>query len=893
MSENRCAWIAGIAAAILYFVTLDPSVSYWDCPEYVLTASLLEIGHPPGNPFWTLAMRVATIPFPRTMHAVVINSVSALFMAASAFLLVKTIYRLIILSRLRVRKRSALLASLMGGICFAMLDSTWFSAVEAEVYAMSTFLSILTVWLALLVAGTPPGGRRTRLEILTAYILGLSIGVHELNLLCIPVIALIWFFGRNPSPHQSIKAWGVILLSFAAVALILFGIMPGSLACAGFFELFATGRLSLPPFVGAIAFPFIAIGILILLIILFNRFDWPRLRTATWMVMMIFIGYSPVALLLIRGVASPPVNEAAPTDIFRLRRYVEREQYGTKPLFYGRTPYSRPMYSERFRPGNPFPDYSHYALEKGKPRMTMLLPDARVHYRSGFITHEDSAAYRRVVASGSGYILGDYAYTPVKTPELNMFFPRITESSPAMMESYAQWAGMTPEKMQKVPVSEVIDTLGNPAGKIGIDGKRSQKESLRPTYFQNLRFFVTYQLGYMYFRYLIWNFGGRLNDYNNYFILPFVLGLIGLVWLIVSRRHGRRVAAITTLLFLMTGPAIVVYLNQSPGEPRERDYAFIVSYMAYTIWVAFGILLLCRRRFAGETASILLVVLLAQNYRDHNRSGRCETREYASSILAGKERDIIFTYGDNFTFPLWYMQEVEGIAPEAAIIDVSYLAMPEYVGNLMRQGNKGVRLTAKEGDIAYGAYAFTRIPADADTTPIPLIDALRDLYSRREGEPKFSVSRVKLPGLTPEDSIVIDLRKLSGGSPLIPFRQLMMLDILATNLEQASPRPVSFLSHLKPEIRRATDGATRIEAFSDTYAPMLDSIGYTDRLHRSVAAIDAALRKTDPALGEAPAHYVDHVIKDQTLRQRIARKRAIQVLDSLERSIETKHNHIE
>lgn len=919
--DTLCAWIAAIAAAILYLVTLDPSVSYWDCPEYVLTASLLEIGHPPGNPFWTLAMRVATIPCPRAMHAVVINAASAIFMAASVFLLVKTIYRLITLARIRVRKRSALLASLTGGICFAMLDSTWFSAVEAEVYAMSTFLSILTVWLALLVADCPSGGRRTRLEILTAYILGLSIGVHQLNLLCIPVVALIWFFGRQHAPGQTLKAWGIIVASFAVVALILFGIMPGSLAAAGALEIFATETLSLPPFTGAIFFPFAVITVLVILIVIFSRLKLTRLRTSAWMTMMLFIGYSPVAILLIRGVASPPVNEAAPTDIFRLRRYVEREQYGTKPLFYGPTPFSRPMYSERFRPGNPIPDYSRYALEKGKPRMTMLLPDARVHFRSGFVSAEDSATLRHTLQSGRGYILGDYAYKQVMTPELNMLFPRITESSPSMMECYAAWAGMTPETMKKVSVSEVIDTLGNPAGRIGLSGERGKKESYRPTYLQNLRFFVTYQLGYMYFRYLMWNFSGRQNDvhstgekehgnfitgfpaiddamlgdqkklpkslttdnpgHHTYYLIPFLLGIIGLIWLIVSGRHGRRVAAVTAMLFLMTGPAIVVYLNQSPGEPRERDYAFIVSYMAYAIWVAFGILLLCKRRFVGEIGAIALVALLAQNYRDHDRSDRCETREYARAILAGKEGDIIFTHGDNFTFPLWYAQEVEGMAPNAAIIDISYLAMPEYVGNLMKQGDKGVRLTASEGDIAYGAYAFTRIPADADTVPIPLIEALRDLYSRKEGEPRFSVSRVTIPGLTTEDTIVIDLKKFNGGSPLLPFRQLMLLDILATNLQQSSPRPVSFLSHVKPEIRRATIGATRQEAFSETYSPHLDSIGYITRLRKSIDAIDKAREKTDPTLGTACRHYVDPVIKDQTLRQKIARTRAVELLDSV------------
>lgn len=981
-NARTTAFLASLLAFIIYVLTADSSVSYWDCPEYVFTASSMQIGHPPGNPFWTLAMRMATIPFPPAYHARVINICSGFLMALSVFFLARIIYRLVKFSlQGKMRKRfglsdnairsSASFAAFFASLSFAVLDSTWFSAVEAEVYAFSTFLTAFTIWLMLRWAEAEGKASRSRHLILIAYVLGLSIGVHQLNLLCIPVLALIFVFRRNPGKRVVLKSWLAILFSFLIVALILLGLMPGSVACAAAMELLCVNSLGLPYFSGVVLYPLfmalaawvcirfipeapaplLALSLSIFLflsgiftfhsnfplaflisiisaLLLLKLLSRRAILTSVWMLTMLWTGYSAVALILVRGYAATPVSEGAPADIFSLQRYISREQYGSKPLFYGATPYSKPMREERNNPGSTSPDYSRFVLIKEDPRFVPALPEPHLVSRSRFVSSADSGANKAVVSSGHGYLLSDYKFSRKTTPELDMFFPRITSGSPGMLESYADWSGMTSENMKRVEISTVIDSAGNPAGRLSDSGERIKETSLRPTYLQNLRFFLTYQAGYMYLRYLLWNFAGRQNDipstgeidhgnvitgiepldqamvgnqelmphsasYGNpgrhtFYAIPFLIGIIGIWFLYSSGRRGKRTLAVVTLFFLMTGLAIVVYLNQNPGEPRERDYAFIGSYMAFCIWVAFGL-----AAFALNAArwlkspvkglplliiagSALFLWLFIENFPDHNRRGRCHTRAFALNTLAGKDRDIIFSYGDNFTFPLWYARETEGAAPGATIVDVSYLATPEYVINLMKQGENGLRLTAEPSDIAYGAYALTKIAADADTIARPLIDILRDLYASKTGQPVLHSSRAIIPGETMADTIILDLRKLATTSGMIPFKSLMLLDIIATNLAQPHPRPLSFLSSVKKEITAPVEGLTKAEAFSDTYAPAMSSSQFINRLLISAQSIDS----TAVALSHRKV-YTDPVIDDQIRRQRGALVRSIAQLRKL------------
>lgn len=926
------ALLAALIACVIYMLTVDSSVSYWDCPEYVATASSLQIGHPPGNPIWTLTMRMATIPFSPQHHALVINICSGILMALAVFFLARITFYFIyhvlshskkilsIVSSDTIISWSALTAAAVA-LCFAVLDSTWFSAVEAEVYAFSTFLTAFTIWLMLRWTRARTQSMRYRLLILIAYVLGLSLGVHQLNLLCLPVLGLIFVFYRHPDRPVKFRAWTAIVLSFLLTGGILLLFMPGTIASAALLERLAVNNLGLPYFSGVLLYPLLTlICFIVALWVVRSR---RRLTVAVWMVGMLWLGYSAIALQMIRGYAATPINESAPNDIFSLQRYIAREQYGSKPLFYGETPYSRPVFIEEWQKDKDLPQYSRYLLHKEAPHYVTALPQPRMVYRSRMLSHSDSMNNRSVTENNHGYLISDYRFSRITTPELNMWFPRITSS--AMLPDYKDWAGMTSENMTSVEISTAIDSTGRYVGKLTSSGEWVKESALRPTYLQNLRFFISYQTAYMYFRYLLWNFVGRQNDlpsigeidhgnfitgitplddlmlgqqslmppsatYNNsgrhvYFGIPFLLGILGMVFLMRSGRPGKRIMALVTLLFLMTGLAIVVYLNQDPGQPRERDYAFLGSYMVFCIWIAFGLIYITLTAIhllkSVRNASLLLCticislfsLLLIENYPDHNRSGRYHTRAFALNMLAGKERDIIISYGDNFTFPLWYAQEVEKAAPEATIVDLSYLATSEYVINLMKQGDKGLKLTATPSDIAYGAYSFTRIAPDADTVPIPLIEILRNLYAEKEGTPTLHYSRAFLPGKSLSDTLTLNLRSLATTSGMIPFRTLMMLDIIATNLQQPSPRPISFLTHAKREIVAPVKGATFPEAFSDTYAPAMTREEYITRLLTSAYAVDSTAHAH-----QSDHPYIDPIIDDQVRRQRGSIVRVAEIL---------------
>ena len=923
---NLSSWVVFIVSAAVYLLTADHSASYWDCPEYITCASRLEVGHPPGNPVWMLAMRFATIPFPQHLHALVINSCSAIFMAFAAFFLSRIVFALSIYvmgrfgvesSRFSVKaiNMTAAAAAFCSGTCFSFCDSAWFSAVEAEVYAMSAMLTSLSLWLMIKWAVEPSRSRRDRLLILVAYITGLSLGVHQLNLLCIPVFALIIVFRLYPC-RATWRAWCAIFVSFIIVALILVGILKWVLVGAEYFELLAVNSLSLPYFSGVIAYALFLCILFPLLAFIIGKFEGKVahiLLMVNWMAAFIILGFSSFSLILIRGYASPPMNEATPTDIFALSSYIARDQYGSKPLFYGATPYSKPMLQESWTPGDSIPRYNFYALKKQRKLYAPLMPGARIHHRSGLLSHEDSATNQQL--HGKGYVISDYAFTRKTTPELDMFFPRITGTSANDVESYADWTGMSKATMTKVRVSEAFDTLGNPVGKMLPDGIREEKYSWRPTYLQNLQMLGAYQVYYMYFRYVLWNFFGRQSDFHStgeiehgnfitgfpliddmmlgdqsllpkyagegnpgrhtYFGIPFILGILGIIYLMRNGREGKRTEAVVTLFFLMTGLAIVVYLNQTPGEARERDYSFLGSFMAFCIWIGFGVqwLLTMVRSKKIPTAlsrslSVIItlaapVLMLVQNYGDHQRSGRSEPLDFASDILAIEQPSIIFSHGDNTTFPLWYAQETEGIGRQHSFIDIAYINTPGYVVNLMKQGNEGVRFTATPADIAYGAYAFTRVPANADTTPVPLMQALKELYAQDSGAPEFRHTHVVIPGLAPGDSVTVNLHTLASGGTLLPFRTLMLLDIIATNNESPSPKPLIFLFPVGSDFHRVISTSLRQGYGSHIYNPFVSDSLSDLRLESNLRIVLDRLK-----IDTIPPYYRDPVVADFTRRQR-------------------------
>ena len=932
------SWGVFLISFIVYFITADRFVSFWDCPEYVVCGSRLEVGHPPGNPIWMLAMRVLTIPFPLQYHAFVINLASGLLMALASMLLARLCYFGAALLIRRNRLNLAVWPAIGGGLSFAFCDSAWFSAVEAEVYAMSAFLSLLTLWLMVRWFMTDSPGRRAQFIILISYIMGLSLGVHQLNLLVIPVLALFVCYRQSGRRVSFLKSAIYVAAGCVIVCLILFGVMNGSLFIAGIAELKAVNLFGLPPFSGVL-------GYMLLLLILFAIFPpiitrvnsdylplliFPllltsgvfifgqhntagliisavaalllpfipglsksRLQTIFFSLGFILLGYSSFTLILIRGYAAPPMNEGTPTDIFALASYIARDQYGSTPLLYGATPYSRPLTVEEFEEGHPI--YRRYSLKRGNPRYVYAMPGARLYSGSGLTTPDDSARNAGMIAKGEGYLLADYTFKRVITPELDMWLPRITGSSPAHLESYESWIGMSKETMKEVRISEAVDSAGNAVGKLSADGERHKGVSYRPTYLQNLQMFLTYQAGYMYFRYLLWNFMGRQNDipstgeiehgnfitgvpaideemlgpshlmpahawsdnkgHNNYYSIPFLLGLAGIVVLARSGRRGRRILSLSVLLFLMTGLAIVVYLNQTPGEPRERDYSFLISYATFAFWISSagaGAASLFLRYPALRRAAVIIVSLVTPvmfvsiNFDDHDRRHRGDPVALATQIIENNPNSIIFSQGDNYSFPLWYATEVEGLGKDCIIIDATYLGVPGYVVNLMRQGN--LPMTATPADIAYGAYSFTRIAPDADTIPVPLIKALKSLYAAKEGAPTLRHSIVTLPSAAEDDSIVMNLHDFTSGGALIPFKKLMLLDIIATNLESPHPKRVAFLNRMLTELYRPLLPAMRQETFTTVYSP------HSSPMQPEVAPMATPPNCLDPLVAEMAVH---------------------------------------
>ena len=912
------SWLTFAISLTFYWLTVDPGASYWDCAEYITVASKMEVGHPPGNPVWMLVMRAATIPFSPEHHALVINLCSGLFMAFAAFFLSRIIFILIQYLLPHTSSLIPFFISIGASLCFSLCDSAWFSAVEAEVYAMSAFLTSLSLWIMMEWWFENNRAKRIRLLILLAYILGLSLGVHQLNLLMLPVFALVILYKKYPRRVNPLFVTLVLIAAFGLIGLILMGMIPALLFMAESFELFFVNKIGYPYDTGLIVFCILLLLLLIVSLILTDRRGrFPAIIHASlWMVAFIILGFSSFGIILIRAKAAPAMNEGNPDNIFALASYIKREQYPSSPLFYGNTPYSQPLFEEIFINGKP--SYSRYILKKENPVYVPALFGAELSPRSGMVSQEDSIENARLIELQKGYLLSDYRFSQMLTPELNMWFPRITSRNINDREAYEGWAGMNEKTMHYIPVSETIDSLGNPRPRVNSMGARGQVYSYKPTYLHNLRFFLSYQAYYMYFRYLFWNFIGRQNDLpsqgevehgnfitgiplidkfipgetdnlppeigienngrNRYFGIPFILGAIGLIWLMCGNRQKRRINSLIALAFFMTGIAIVIYLNQSTGEPRERDYTFLGSYMAFSIWIASGIyavyfLLFKLISLITRTSSISLIILIPvallpsslmafENFDDHDRSHRFETTFYASSLLNFEYPAIIFSQGDNSTFPLWYASEVLNIGKQHTPVDVTYLSLPSYVVNLKKQGQKGIPTIAPSPSIAYGKFLLTQIPEDKNSEPLPLADALRKLYNQKNQKPVFPTSKILIP-TSQGDSAIINLHDFSRGSSYLSFKHLMLLDIIAAQLESDHPKIIFFPNLIDHSFYRPLEKTLLTALFGKIYAPWLTDSAANELMKQSV---ERELSKLEDH--SIKSHYTEPVVAHRSARYR-------------------------
>ena len=672
--NNILGWVVFTVAAIAYFMTLEPTASWWDCGEFITSAFKLEVGHPPGAPFHMILGRFFTLlGGGETRAAVMVNIMSALASAGTVMLLYWTIVHLAKKiapdENISVGEQIAVWGSgLVGALAFAFTDSFWFSAVEGEVYALSSFFTAAVFWAILKWENVADEEYGNRWLVLIGYLIGLSIGVHLLNLLAVPAIGLVYYFRKYSFSWEGVFV--AFILSIGILVGIQYVIIPGTPKMAFFFDKLFVNGFGLP-FNSGILFMIAAIIAIIVLALRYTkRNSMVILNTVVAVVTVILIGYSTFAVILIRASANPPMNQNWPDNAFALLKYLNREQYGDRPLLYGHY-YSAPPISIAGTK-------EQYNKVDGRYKVTGTVT-SKINYPT----------------------------------ELETFFPRMYSGNSGHIQVYEDW-GKIKGRQVSVKVRNETQTM------------------VRPTMIENLRFFFSYQLGHMYMRYFMWNFVGRQNDIqghgsfasgnwisgikafdepktgpvdkmpdfmkndpsrNTYYFLPLLFGLIGLFYQYNQGRKGKESFLVTFMLFFFTGIAIVMYLNQSPLQPRERDYSYAGSFYAFAIWIGLGVLALysafsVKLREGSAPAmlitliSLVLVpgILVSQNWDDHNRSGRYMTRDYAKNYLEScAPNAILLTYGDNDTFPLWYIQEVEGVRRDVKVINIGYLGMDWYI----------------------------------------------------------------------------------------------------------------------------------------------------------------------------------------------------------------------
>lgn len=743
-------WLVFLVAAFTYCSTIEPTASFWDCPEFITTGYKLEVGHPPGAPIFMLTANLfSQLTNDPSQVAMMVNTMSALL---SALCILFLFWSITMLAKKLVARNgeptawqmvSIFGSGIVGALAYTWSDTFWFSAVEGEVYAYSSFCTAVTFWLILKWEEDCENPHSSRWLVLIAYLIGVSVGVHLLNLLCITAIVLVYYFKKadNPTWKGGILAF---CLSGVIIAAVLYGIVPGIVKVGGWFELLFVNGFGLPFNTGLIIYiillvgaliwsvyetqrgdrqskmylsflltialagiPFyghkaggIVFGIVVLAagaIYLFSKSIAEKakpsaslLNTIMLCVMSIVIGYSSYAVIVVRSTANPPMDQNSPEDIFSLGDYLAREQYGSRPLFYGQT------YASQLA----------YDMNTGYPK-----------YKS------KGKTYGRKEKSGpnekdSYYVMDEkreYIYAQ------NMLFPRMYSSDGKHIQQYKAWCG------------------GIKGHTVNYNPGNGQVQRITiPTQLENLKFFFRYQVNFMYWRYFMWNFAGRQNDIQNdygeaqngnwitgikfvdrmliggvqdimpdafkgkgrnvFYCLPLLLGIIGLCWQFGKGKDGVRQFTVILALFFMTGLAIVVYLNQTPLQPRERDYAYAGSFYAFAIWIGLGVAAVSEwlGKLMGEKAAPVVAFVLClfvpiqmvgQTWDDHDRSNRYACRDFGQNYLVSLPEQgapIIFTNGDNDTFPLWYNFETEGFRTDARCCNLSYLMTDWYIDQMKR-----------------------------------------------------------------------------------------------------------------------------------------------------------------------------------------------------------------
>ncbi|MDY3847067.1 MAG: DUF2723 domain-containing protein [Prevotella sp.] len=813
--DNTIGWLSFLIAAFVYCSTIEPTASFWDCPEFISTGYKLEIGHPPGAPFFMLTANLfSQFTSDPSEVARMVNIMSALLSAATILFLFWSITHLT--RRLLLRNDSEMTlgkmisieaSGLVGALIYTFSDTFWYSAVEGEVYAYSSAFTAVVFWLILKWDEHADEPHSDRWLVLIMYMTGLSIGVHLLNLLCLPAIVLVYYYRKYPNLKGNADLKGSLIalgISVVILAAVLYGVVPGIVRVGGWFELFFVNALGCPFNTGEIIYIALLVGIIIwaiyetyndrsekreniafiasvaMLGIPFYGFGWSSVvigvivlailwfvisykrkgvalvssrikNTSLLCMLMLMIGYSSYALIVIRSSANPPMDQNSPEDIFTLGEYLSREQYGSRPLLFG------PAYTSQVK------------LEKdGEYCRPVSTKGAPVYQRKDKASADEKDFYFEVRTKD------EYQYAQ------NMLFPRMYSSTYA--SAYESWMG-------------------------GVEGNEQPYDRCgemimvkMPTQLENIRFFLSYQCNFMYWRYFMWNFAGRQNDlqgngelehgnwitgfswfdnwrlgdqsklpddlknnkgHNVFYCLPLFLGLIGLFWQSLRKgQKGIRQFWVVFFLFFMTGLAIVIYLNQTPMQPRERDYAYAGSFYAFAIWCGMGVAAIIdeiTRRIKGHEALVASLVgivcllvpvqMASQTWDDHDRSGRYTCRDFGRNYLMSLEEKgnpIIFTNGDNDTFPLWYNQDVEGQRTDARVCNLSYLQTDWYIDQMKRPAYDSPSLPINWNRLQYcaGTNDYIQVEPGMEETIENLYETYPDEARKMFGDNPFELKNV-------------------------------------------------------------------------------------------------------------------------------------------------------
>ena len=796
--NNLSGWFIFFIATIVYLLTLEPTASFWDCGEFIASSYKMEVGHPPGAPVFLLIARFFSLfaGGNTSKVAFMINSLSALASSFTILFLFWTITHLakkilIKENQYTSGKTLAILSSgVVGALAYTFSDTFWFSAVEGEVYATSSLFTAVVFWAILKWENIAEEKYANRWLVFIAYLMGLSIGVHLLNLLAIPAIVFVYYFKKYKPSKKGI-------ISAATIAILLLGIMmyiiiPYAVKLAAWFELVSVNGFGLPYNSGIIFYVLAIIGLLtwgLRYTLKKSKVLW---NTVLICLMVILIGYSSFSIIIIRSLANPPMDQNNPDNLFALLSYLNREQYGDRPLIHGQY-YNAPLIDVKAGKRT-------YTKQDGKYIVT--------NRKLGYKYH----------------------------PEFTTLFPRMYGREAEHIEDYKNWANIQ-------------------GTKVSIGGGQGDTRYLnKPTFGENLKFLFRYQLGHMYFRYFMWNFAGRQNDIqghgnvlngnwisgisfidnvrlgdqeklpedfknnparNSYYLIPLILGIIGLVY---QYRKDKKDFWVVLLLFFFMGFAIVMYLNQTPHQPRERDYAYAGSFYAFSVWIGLGILAvyeLLSKKLAGKMSAGMALVLglvfvpllmARENWDDHDRSGRFTARDFAGNYLNScAPNAILFTNGDNDTFPLWYVQEVEGVRTDVRVVNLSYLGADWYINQMKYkayesdpvpfslsqekyiQGTRDVVLFDERIKDYYDLKELMDFVANDDPRtkkPSPFgLNELADFFPTRKFSLKVDSATVVSNGTVPiwsADKIISPMLWEYKGD-VVYKNDLIVLDLLATN----------------------------------------------------------------------------------------------------------------